>query len=118
MASIACGLVAIGTCNGEVTSTILQTMMERSETDAKDTNARNLALGLGLTFLGKAIVLEGKFSQHLPHFCYSKLSCKTLVLTSTKWLRTPLTVCWLCFRSLFKVCLFSLGKKHLHPLPA
>ena len=101
MASIACGLVAIGTCNGEVTSTILQTMMERSETDAKDTNARNLALGLGLTFLGKAIVLEGRFSQHLSHFCYSKLSCKTLVLTSTKWLRTPLTVCWLCFRLLF-----------------
>ena len=74
MASIACGLVAIGTCNGEVTSTILQTMMERSETDAKDTNARNLALGLGLTFLGKAVISEGKFSQRLPHFCYSKLS--------------------------------------------
>nr|XP_058953280.1 26S proteasome non-ATPase regulatory subunit 2-like [Pocillopora verrucosa] len=58
MASIACGLVAIGTCNGEVTSTILQTMMERSETDAKDTNARNLALGLGLTFLGKQEAAE------------------------------------------------------------
>ena len=53
MASIACGLVAIGTCNGEVTSTILQTMMERSETEVKETHARNLALGLGLTFLGK-----------------------------------------------------------------
>lgn len=74
MASIACGLVAIGTCNGEVTSTILQTMMERSETDAKDTNARNLALGLGLTFLGKAVISEGKLSQRLLHFCYSKLS--------------------------------------------
>ena len=49
-------------------------MMERSETDAKDTNARNLALGLGLTFLGKAVISESKLSQRLPHFCYSKLS--------------------------------------------
>ena len=57
MAGIACGLVAIGTCNGEVTSTILQTMMERSETEVKETNARNLALGLGLTFLGKICFL-------------------------------------------------------------
>ena len=53
MAAIACGLVSIGTCNGDVTSTILQTMMERSETEVKETNSRNLALGLGLTFLGK-----------------------------------------------------------------
>ena len=53
MAAIACGLVAIGTCNGDVTSTILQTMMERSEAEVKETNSRNLALGLGLTFLGK-----------------------------------------------------------------
>ena len=55
MAAVACGLVAIGTCNGEVTSAILQTMMERSEIDIKDSNARNLALGLGLTFLGMRI---------------------------------------------------------------
>ena len=55
MAAIACGLVAIGTCNGDVTSTILQTMMERSDTEIKETNARNLALGLGLTFLGEML---------------------------------------------------------------
>lgn len=54
MAAIACGLVAIGTCNGDVTPAILQAMMERSEIEIKETHARNLALGLGLTFLGKA----------------------------------------------------------------
>ena len=32
-------------------------MMERSETEVKETNARNLALGLGLTFLGKLCFL-------------------------------------------------------------
>jgi len=63
MAAIACGLVSIGTCNGDVTSTILQTMMERSETEVKDTNARNLALGLGLTFLGKSPSSSGSNSE-------------------------------------------------------
>ena len=53
MAAVAAGLISIGTCNGEVTSTILQTMMERSEIEIKDTFARFLALGLGLTFLGE-----------------------------------------------------------------
>jgi 26S proteasome regulatory subunit N1 len=53
MAAVACGMISIGTCNVEVTSSILQAMMEQSETQVKDTYARFLALGLGLTFLGK-----------------------------------------------------------------
>ena len=53
MAALACGMIAVGTCNGEVTSTILQTMMERSEADLKETYSRYLALGLALCFLGK-----------------------------------------------------------------
>ncbi|CAL1538285.1 unnamed protein product [Lymnaea stagnalis] len=52
-AALACGMIAVGTCNGEVTSTILQTMMERSEAELKETYARYLALGLALAFLGK-----------------------------------------------------------------
>lgn len=53
IAALACGQVAVGSCNGEVTSTILQTLMEKSETELKDTYARFLALGLGLTYLGE-----------------------------------------------------------------
>ncbi|CAH1786305.1 unnamed protein product [Owenia fusiformis] len=53
MSALACGMIAVATCNGEVTSTILQTLMEKSETDLRDTYARYLALGLGLTYLGK-----------------------------------------------------------------
>ena len=53
MAALACGMVSVGSCNGEVTSTILQTLMEKSETDLKTTYARFLALGLALTYLGK-----------------------------------------------------------------
>ena len=52
-AALACGLISVGTCNGEVTSTILQTMMERSESDLKETYSRYLALGLALAYLGE-----------------------------------------------------------------
>lgn len=51
--ALACGMISVGTCNGEVTSTILQTMMERSETELKETYSRYLALGLALAMLGK-----------------------------------------------------------------
>ncbi|XP_078333665.1 26S proteasome non-ATPase regulatory subunit 2-like [Crassostrea virginica] len=53
MAALACGMIAVGSCNGEVTSTILQTMMERSESDLKETYSKFLALGLALAYLGK-----------------------------------------------------------------
>ena len=48
-------MVAIASCHGEVTSTILQTMMDKSETELKDTHSRFLALGLALTYLGKQV---------------------------------------------------------------
>jgi hypothetical protein len=53
MAALACGMISVGSCNGDVTSTILQTLMEKSESDLKSTFARFLALGLALTYLGK-----------------------------------------------------------------
>lgn len=51
--ALALGMVAISTCHGEVTSTILQTMMEKSDSELKDTHTKFLALGLALTYLGK-----------------------------------------------------------------
>lgn len=51
--ALACGMISVGSCNGDVTSTILQTIMEKSETELKDTYARWLPLGLGLNHLGK-----------------------------------------------------------------
>ena len=52
MAALSCGLIAVGSSNGDVSSTILQTLIEKTESDLKDTYARFLALGLGLTYLG------------------------------------------------------------------
>ncbi|XP_026543447.1 26S proteasome non-ATPase regulatory subunit 2 [Notechis scutatus] len=56
--ALACGIIAVGSCNGDVTSTILQTIMEKSETELKDTYARWLPLGLGLNHLGKGEAIE------------------------------------------------------------
>ncbi|KAG5463468.1 MAG: hypothetical protein BJ554DRAFT_7255 [Olpidium bornovanus] len=52
-AALALGNVFAGTGNGEVASAILQTMMERTETQLKETYARFLALGLALVFIGR-----------------------------------------------------------------
>ena len=60
MAALSCGMISVGSCNGEVTSTILQTMMERSEADLKDTYSRYLALGLALAYLGKTSQVSWK----------------------------------------------------------
>nr|MBE5726995.1 regulatory particle non-ATPase 1 [Cucujiformia] len=53
MAALACGMIAVGSGNHQVTSVIMQTLMEKSESDLKDTYARFLPLGLGLCLLGK-----------------------------------------------------------------
>uniref|UniRef100_A0A8C8IEF6 26S proteasome non-ATPase regulatory subunit 2 n=2 Tax=Salmoninae TaxID=504568 RepID=A0A8C8IEF6_ONCTS len=56
--ALACGMIAVGSCNGDVTSTIVQTIMEKSELELKDTYARWLPLGLGLNHLGKGEAIE------------------------------------------------------------
>lgn len=56
--ALAVGMIAVGSCNGEVTSTILQTLMEKSATDFKDCFAKYLPLGIGLCFLGKQDAAE------------------------------------------------------------
>lgn len=50
--ALACGMIAVGSCNGDVTSTIVQTIMEKNEQELKDSYARWLPLGLGLNHLG------------------------------------------------------------------
>ncbi|XP_050314763.1 26S proteasome non-ATPase regulatory subunit 2 [Anthonomus grandis grandis] len=54
MAALACGMISVGSGNSQVTTTIMQTLMEKSEEDLKkDTYSRFLPLGLGLCHLGK-----------------------------------------------------------------
>ncbi|XP_008551707.1 26S proteasome non-ATPase regulatory subunit 2 [Microplitis demolitor] len=53
IAGLALGMVAVGSCNSFVTTTIMHCLMEKTEADLKDTYARFLPLGLALCFLGK-----------------------------------------------------------------
>ncbi|KAI8852143.1 hypothetical protein BC829DRAFT_385239 [Chytridium lagenaria] len=43
----------VGTCHGDITSTILQTLMEREDAALKDTYAKFMGVGLALLYLGK-----------------------------------------------------------------
>ncbi|GJJ69799.1 26S proteasome regulatory subunit N1 [Entomortierella parvispora] len=51
-AALALGQIFVGTCDGEITSTILQTMLERADGQLGETYGRFMGLGLGLLHLG------------------------------------------------------------------
>lgn len=53
MAALSLGIVFVGSCDGDITSTILQTMMEREDQYLKESWSRFMALGLSLLYLGK-----------------------------------------------------------------
>jgi 26S proteasome regulatory subunit N1 len=53
LAALSLGLVFASSCHGDITSTILQTFMERDDSQLKDAYATMMAVGLGLLFLGK-----------------------------------------------------------------
>lgn len=54
LSALALGHAFVGTCNGDITSTILQTLLERDFEQLKSKWIKFLALGLGLLFIGKA----------------------------------------------------------------
>ncbi|CAG9809881.1 unnamed protein product [Chironomus riparius] len=58
IAALALGMIAVGSCNAEVTETLTQIIMERTETDFRDTFSKFLFLGLGLVYLGRQEAAE------------------------------------------------------------
>lgn len=58
IAALALGMIAVGSCNPEVTETLTQTIMERTEADFRDTFSKFLFLGLGLVYLGRQEAAE------------------------------------------------------------
>lgn len=52
-AALSLGLTCVGTCNGEIASTILQTLMERDNVQLDSPYTRFMGLGLSLLYLGK-----------------------------------------------------------------
>jgi 26S proteasome regulatory subunit N1 len=58
LAALSLGLVYGGSCDGEITSTILQTLMERDDEQLKDPFAKLMGVGLSLLFVGKQDAAE------------------------------------------------------------
>jgi len=59
MSALACGMIAVASGNGEVSEAILHYLTEeRQEKELNDTHAKFLALGLGLTYLGRQDMIE------------------------------------------------------------
>lgn len=58
VAALSMGLIAVGTCNAEVTEILLQTIMYLTKNDLRDTFTRFLFLGLGLLYLGRQKATE------------------------------------------------------------
>ncbi|XP_063624181.1 26S proteasome non-ATPase regulatory subunit 2 [Cydia splendana] len=52
LAAISCGLIAVGSCNGDVTCAIIQRLIDDTKDLHSSTYVRFLHLGLGLCFLG------------------------------------------------------------------
>ncbi|KAH9942824.1 armadillo-type protein [Amylocystis lapponica] len=52
LAALALGFIFVGSGNGEIASTILQTLMERDDKQLEEKWARYMALGLALVYLG------------------------------------------------------------------
>ena len=63
VAALACGLISVGSCNDDVTTTILQTLMEKSDQDLKDPFAKYLPLGT--TYFQKFILRIGKVTTYV-----------------------------------------------------
>lgn len=53
LAALALGHIFVGSADGDIASTILQTLLERDQSQLSDKWTRFTALGLGLLFLGK-----------------------------------------------------------------
>ncbi|KAJ1972597.1 proteasome regulatory particle base subunit [Dimargaris xerosporica] len=53
LSALTAGLVTIGSCHGELTSTILEALTERSKTQLDHSFARYMGVGLALMYLGK-----------------------------------------------------------------
>lgn len=58
LAALALGHAFVGTCNGDITSTILQTLLERDFSQLTNKFVTLMALGLGLLYMGKTEQVE------------------------------------------------------------
>ena len=58
LGALSCALIAVGSCHGDLTESILQILMERDASDLAKTSVRFLTLALALLYLGKQEAVE------------------------------------------------------------
>jgi len=58
LACLSIGIIAVGSCNADVSTTLLSVLLERSELELKDHFAKFIALAIGLLFLSKGEAVE------------------------------------------------------------
>lgn len=63
VATLAIGLIYVGTCDEDATESILQVLMEKDESSLDDPFMRLFALGLGLLFLGQQSAAEASMEM-------------------------------------------------------
>ncbi|KAF8508239.1 armadillo-type protein [Hysterangium stoloniferum] len=69
LSALALGFIGVGSCNYDVTSSILQTLMEREDAQLNEKWARFMALGLALLFLGRQDASDATIEtlKAIPH---------------------------------------------------
>jgi 26S proteasome regulatory subunit N1 len=60
--ALSLGLIGVGSCNDDISTTLLQVLMEKSEQELKEPFAKFIALGIGLCFLGKQVSQQASLS--------------------------------------------------------
>ncbi|UJR33872.1 hypothetical protein I4U23_021293 [Adineta vaga] len=58
LACLSIGIIAVGSCNADVSTTLLSVLLERSEIELKEHFAKFIALAIGLLFLSKGEAVE------------------------------------------------------------
>lgn len=78
LAALALGFIFVGSEHGEITATILQTLMEKAETEEDKSLdekwARFMALGLGLLYLGRGLLALTDV-ERVADVCHRSAGC-------------------------------------------
>lgn len=91
LAALSAGMVAVGSLNEEVTSTIIQTMLERPSSQWNNTFSKFMALGLALACLGRQeeadVILASLEAVNEPMKSMAHMMCDVCAYAGTLVLR-------------------------------
>lgn len=102
-------MVAVGSCHGDLTDSLIQQLMEHAERHSSETHLRHLALGLALLYLGETSLLV-RLLVPLLYMCYTgKQEAAETTMAALQAVADPLGQ-WA--RTLLQICAYA-GKRLL-----